>query len=132
MQAFHFGTFHVQVKRMLLNDKTTSLGDLLLTAFDFLVEKLFNVTTVDAYQMVMVLAGLDLEYRLARFEMVAFKQTRLFELGQYAINGGQPDIHVFAEQHAIDIIGTQVAYRGLFEKLENLEAGVGGFEPHAL
>lgn len=65
MQAFHFGTFHVKVKRMLLNDKATSLGDLFLTAFDFLVEKLFNVTTVDAYQMIMVLTGLDLEYRLA-------------------------------------------------------------------
>ena len=50
---------------MLLNDKAASFGDLILTAFDFLIEKLFNVSTVDAYQMVMVLTGLDLEYRLA-------------------------------------------------------------------
>lgn len=50
---------------MLLNDKASSLGDLFLATFDFFVEKLLDVSTIDADQMVMVLTCLDLEYRLA-------------------------------------------------------------------
>lgn len=132
MRAVRFVALRVKIKRMLPNDKAASLGDLVLTAFNFFIEKLFNASAVNAYQMVMVLTGPDLEYRFARLEMVALQEARLLELGQYAIDGRQADVHVFVEQHSINIISTQVTYRGVFKKLEDLEAGESGFEPHAL
>ena len=50
---------------MFLNDEAALLGDLLLAALDFLIDKLFDAATIDAYQVVVVFACLDLEDRFA-------------------------------------------------------------------
>lgn len=64
--------------------------------------------------------------------MVAFEQTGLLELGECAINGRQTDVHIFAEQQAIDIVSRQVTYLCILKKFEYLEARERGFKPHAL
>jgi hypothetical protein len=69
------------------------LGDLLLPPFDFRVVKFFHHAALQAYQMVVVAPQVELEYRLAAFEMVAHQQAGRLELGQYAVNRRQPHIH---------------------------------------
>lgn len=61
---------------------------------------------------------------LPRFEVVAFEQSGLFELGEHAIDGGQADVDVLAEQHAVDVIGGQVPHFGFFKEFE-YSAGAG-------
>lgn len=65
MRAIRFGAFRIDVERMFLDNETPLLGNLLLAAFDFFVVELFDSTTVDAHEVVVVLPGFDLENRLA-------------------------------------------------------------------
>ncbi len=51
--------------------RTTCLGDLILGFFDFGVEKLFPPAALQARQRVVMAALVELEHRLATFEMVA-------------------------------------------------------------
>ena len=62
---------------------------------------------------------------------MSFEQTRLLELGKRSIDGRQTDIHVLAEQHAIDIVGRQVPNFRFFEQLENSKARRRCFESQA-
>jgi len=53
------------VERVILNGKATRPGDFLLAALDFFVIKFVGARAVDAHRAVVMLAGLDLEHRLA-------------------------------------------------------------------
>ena len=61
IRAMCFRAFGVKVKCVLLNDKAALFGDFFLSTLDFVVDKFFNPSAVDAYQMVVVVIGLDLE-----------------------------------------------------------------------
>lgn len=97
IRAVVLGALRVEIKRVILDDKATLLGDGFLAFLDFRVVKLLDPATVDADEMVVMLAVVDLENRLAGFEKVTLKKASLFELGEDAIDRGQPDIHVFAD-----------------------------------
>ena len=71
---------------MVRNLKAALGGDLVLAGLDFLVEELFHAPAIEANQMIVVGAFVELENRLARLKMIAVKQSRLFELGQYPID----------------------------------------------
>ena len=92
-----------------MDGEAAFLGDFLLSAFDFLVVELFDVSALDADQVIVVRAVLFFVDGLAGFKMAAFEQAGLFKLGERAINGGQADIDVFAQQHLVDIVCRQVA-----------------------
>ena len=79
---------HVEVEGVFLDLETPLGGDFILPPFDFGVVELFDPTALQADQVVVVLALVQFENRLARFEKVAFHQASLFELGQYPINRG--------------------------------------------
>ena len=130
MRAVRLAAFGVQVKGVFLDEKASVLGDFFLAPFYFFVEKFFDPATIDADQVVVVLSGLDFKHGLAGLEMVAFKEAGLLELGQNAIYRRQSDIDVLAQQQAIHIVSRQVAYLGLLEKLENLQARACGLEAH--
>ena len=65
MGALGFIAFGVKIERVFLDDEAALLGDLLLAALDFLVDKFFDAATIDAYQMVVMFPRLDLEDRFA-------------------------------------------------------------------
>ena len=117
VRTFAFGTvravrlvaFGVEVERVLLDDETAFARNALLAAFDFLVVELFDVSALDADQVIVVRAVLFFVDGLAGFKMAAVEQAGLFKLGERAINGGQADIDVFAQQHLVDIVCRQVA-----------------------
>ena len=49
--------------------------------------------------------------------------ARLLELGEHTVNSGQPDIHVFGDQQAIDVFGGQMAVFCLLEEIKDLQPG---------
>ena len=128
MRALRFSAVSVDVQRMIVNGEAAFGGDFFLAAFNFCVVKFFHAATLQAHQMVVVAALVELVNRLAAFEMVAYQQPGLFELGKDPIHGSKSDIHVFREKHAVYIFGGEMAYFALFEQVKNFQARQGGFE----
>lgn len=122
----------VEVERVFGNGETALLGDLVLALFDFRVEKLFDFAALHAHQMVVVIAFVEFKDGLAGFEIVAFEQAGLFELGQHAVDGGEANVDVFAHEVAVHIFSRHVAgaASGLcfLEQVQNLQARGGGLE----
>jgi hypothetical protein len=114
------------------NHEAALLGNPRLSALDLGIVEFLDATAVDTHQVIVVLAGAQLEHRLAGLEVVALKQAGLLELGQHAVDGGQADVQVFGEQQPVDILGRKMAHLGPLEESEDLEARNGGFQPHAL
>ncbi len=98
--------------------ETPLLGNALLTFFNFIVKKLFHQSAIQAHQMVMVRAFIELEDSLARLEMVATQQAGLLELGEYPVNGCQTDIEVFGQQKLVHVLGRQVAHGAALKDLK--------------
>ena len=96
---------------MVVDAKAPFLGDCFLAFFDFSVVELFNVTALQADQMVMVAAPVEFVDGFAGFEMVAHQQPGLLELCEHAIYGGQAGISAFLDQFFINIFRGQMAYR---------------------
>ena len=86
--------------------------------------------------MVVVLSFIQLEDRLARFEVVTLQQAGLLELGQHPIDRGQPDIQSVGQQVAINVLRRDMARRAFVlqfvEEIENLEARIGRLEADIL
>lgn len=93
---------------MLPNAESIFFGNGLLTLFNFLVTKFFNMATLQADNMIMVTALVQLKYRFAAFKMVTNKQAGLLKLGKHPINCRQAYILIGGDQNFIDILGRQV------------------------
>ena len=122
----------IQVEGVILNCEPPLFGNLILSALDFRIVELFNPAAVDAHQMVMMVAAIDFEYRFPGFEKMPFQQPGLLELSEDAIHRRQADIHLFSNQHAIDVFRGKVPYGTVFKELKNLESRKGGLQPHVL
>ena len=108
-----------------------ALSDLVLQTLDGLVLEFLNSAALHAHQMVVVVAPVQLKDGVATLEVVAHHQTGGFELGQNAIDRGQPDFFAFGEQLVEDLFRTQMARRivaAAFENFQNFEAGEGDLE----
>ena len=103
-------------------------GHVVLAFFDLGVVELFDLAAVQAHQVVVVLAFVDLIDRLARLKIAAVKQARLYKLGQHAVHSGQADVGAVFEQHAEHVLGRHVALFARLENFQNLQAGQGGFQ----
>lgn len=109
--------------------REAALGcDALLATLDLGVVEFFHAAAIDADQVVVMLAFIELENGFAGFEVVARQQSRLLELGQHAIDGCKADIHLFVEQDAVNIFGAEVALLAGLEDLEDLQTRYGRFE----
>lgn len=113
---------------MFANDEATLFGDPVLSFLDGRIEELFDLATLQAHEVVMVMPLVEFEHRLAGLEVMAFEEAGLFELGEHAIHGGQPDVHVFGDQQSIDVFRRQVPILHLLEQVEDLESREGGLE----
>ena len=77
---------------MVSDGKTFVLGDVMLAFFNFGVVKLFNLPAIEAHQVVMVLAFVDLIDRFAGLEIAAIEQPGLLKLHQDPVHRGQTDV----------------------------------------
>jgi len=71
--------------------------------------------------MIVMLALVQFEDRLARFEMVADEEPGLLELRQHAIDGREPDVETFGQELPIDVFGGQMADLGRLEQIDDLD-----------
>jgi len=108
---------------MILDGESMPLCDGRLALFDDLVDELHDLAALDADQVVMVSAAVDLEYGLAAFEVVPANQSHRFELSQHPVDRGQPDLLAILQQHPIHILGGDMAFIAPFQQGQDLYAG---------
>ena len=121
----------IEAERMVGDLETFGAGDVLLAAFNLGVEELLDPTAVEADQMVMVLAFVELVDRFAAFKLAAGEQTGLLELHQDTVDGGQADIDAFFQNQAVHILGAHVALTAFLKQLQNGQARHCRFEASA-
>lgn len=61
--------------------KAGLLRNFTLTFFDNIVDKLFNFSTLQAHNVIMVFAGIQLKQGSTIFESMSTNNTRFFKLG---------------------------------------------------
>ena len=102
---------------MLLQLEAARLRDRSLALLDLGVEEFLDTAAVHAHQVVVVLALVELEHRLAALEVIARQDAGLLELHQHAIDGCQTDIGAFdvyeTPGHAPSHICLHQAERGI-------------------
>src|SRR5690606_37905218 len=113
----------VERKRVVLERKAPGIRDLALQAFDIGVEELFDPAATQAHQVIVVIALVELEDRLAGLEIAALEQAGLLELGEYPVDGREADFVVLGEQLLEHVLGAHVALPTRVEDFEDLQAG---------
>ena len=101
----------VQRQRVVLQLEAARLRDGALALLDLGVEELLDPAAVQAHQVVVVLALVELEHRLAGLEVAARQHARLLELHQHPVDRGQADVGAFGQQRLVDVLGGHVALR---------------------
>ena len=92
--------------------------DALLTFLDFRVVELFDSPALEADEVIVMPALVQLEDRLAALEMVPLEQPRLLELRQHAIHRGKPDLEAILREEPVDVVGAHVAPGAGLEQTE--------------
>src|SRR5258705_14011486 len=94
--------------------------DLVLALLDLGIVELLDPAALQAYQVVVMAALVELVHRLAGLEVLAREQPRVLELGQHAVDRGEADIDAFGEERPVDVLGGKVAHLACLEKLQDL------------
>jgi purine nucleoside phosphorylase len=105
-------------------------GDSDLASLDFGVVKFFHPTALQANQVIVVSAAGKLKHGLAAFEVVAFEQSRLLELRQHPVHGGETDVLPLSDERSVNILGREMAYRAAFKQAEYSKARQRGLQAH--
>ncbi len=77
--------------------KATFLCNHILAPLYFGIVKLFDLATLQANEMIVMMPLIQFKNRFAGFEVMTLKESDLFKLRQNAVNRGKPDINVFSE-----------------------------------
>ena len=107
------------------------MRDLVLPFLDLGVVELLDASALHADEMVVMLAFVQLEDRLAGFEMVTNQKPGLLKLRQHAINGRETDVETFGQELFVDIFGGQMPHLGRLEQVDDLDAWQRGLEAGA-
>lgn len=90
---------------MIADREAQPLGDRRLTLFYPGIHELFDAAAVQADDMIVMRALVELEHRHAVLEVMAGHETCSLELRQHPVDGGETDIFVGVEESAIDVLG---------------------------
>jgi hypothetical protein len=88
MLARFFLAVRIQAERVVCNFKALTLRDFDLQGFNFCVVKLFHTAAIEAHQMVVVFALIQLIHRTFALKVAARQDVGLFELHQDAVHRG--------------------------------------------
>ncbi len=97
-------------------------GHLVLALLDGLVEKLLNVATIEADNMIMVRATIEFKDGMPALEVMPLDKPGTFELGQYPVDGCETDLLAIFKENPVNIFSTEVLLLALFEDFQNLHA----------
>jgi outer membrane protein assembly factor BamE len=131
MRAFVFSAVRVKAQSMVGNLKALGLGNRVLAVLNLGIVKLLNPATVQAHQVVVVLALVQLKHRLASLKMIAAQNTRLLKLSEYAIDGGQANVGAVLQQHPKHVFSRQVALRTVLKNLHDFQTRQRSFKASA-
>jgi hypothetical protein len=73
-------------------------------------------------------AFVQFENRLSALEVVALDQSGGFELGQHAVDRGQPDVLAGFHQALVDVLGRQMPVLAVLQHFQNLHPRQGDLE----
>jgi outer membrane protein assembly factor BamE len=113
---------------MFFQRKALGLGDRSLSFFNLWIVKLFDFAAIEAHQMIMVRAFVELINGLAAFKIATRKQAGLLELCEHAIHRGQSNVRALIEKHTIHILRCHVALAAALENLHDFQARQSGLE----
>ena len=94
---------------MIGQSKIPALGNVVLERFDRRVLEFLNLPTLQAHQMVVVVAPVQFKNGSATFEMMPNDQAGGFKLGQHPVNRCEADFLAFGMQFFQYFYRTQVA-----------------------
>ena len=107
------------------------LGHCLLALLDLGVVELFHLPAIQADNVVVVLALVELIDRLPTFKLAARQDAGLLKLRQHPVDRGQSHVRSLLQQDAVHVFGRHMALATALENFENFQAGNRGFEPGA-
>ncbi len=116
---------------MVGNGEAFGTGDGVLALFNLGVKKLFHFAAVQADQVVVVLALIELIHRFAALKMATAQNAGLLKLRQHTVHRGQSDVGAVFQQHAENVLSRHVALRAFLEDFQYFQAWQCGFEPSA-
>src|ERR1700741_5303194 len=122
----------VEGKRVPVQREAALARDFGLALLDVGVVELFYAPALQADEVVVVPALVQLEYRLAGLEVLARQQAGLLELRQHAVDRGQADVDPLGEQRLVDVLRGKVPHLARLEQLEDLAPGQGRLESAVL
>src|SRR3954470_970697 len=91
-----------------------------LPLLDVGVVELLDAAALQAHEVVVVAALVELEHRLARLAILPRQEAVLLELREDAVDRGQADVDAFGDERLVHILGRQVAHLARLEQLEDL------------
>lgn len=110
---------------MVLQFEAVSCHNLALSSFNFIVKELNDLAGVYTHHVIMMGSTCHLEDCVGAIEVMPFDNARAFKLGQYPIDGREPNIFASLQERTIDIFRTQMALAITIKNLENAQAWQG-------
>ena len=83
--------------------------DLALAAFDFLVVELDDLAGIEPHHVIVMRLLSHLEHRMPAIEIMPLHQPRRLELGQHAVDSGEPDVFAGVDERLVDIFRAHMA-----------------------
>ena len=109
----------IQAKGVVGNFETLGLCDIVLPLLNACVVKLFNAAAIQAHQVVMVLALVELIDEFATLKLTARQNAGLLKLHQYAVDSGQTNIGTLFQGETVNVLGTHMPLPAFLEKFQN-------------
>ena len=106
---------------MLPDGESEALGDRRLAILDAGIHELLDTAAVQADDVVVVDAMVELEDGHAVLEVVTGDQTGRLELRKHTVDGRQSDVLVRLEERPVDVFGRQVPRVAVLEDLQDLQ-----------
>ena len=132
VRALRLQALGVEIERVLADLEAALAGDLGLALLDLRVEEFLDAAALQAHQVIVVPALVELEHRLAGLEVMAHQQARLLELRQHAVDRREPDVEAVGEQLLVDVLGGQMPDLALLEQVDDPQPRQRGLEPGVL
>src|SRR6185312_10198982 len=130
MRAIGLDAVHVEVELVVVDREAAVARDLLLALLDLGIVELLHAAAMEAHEVVVVAALVQLIDRLPALEVVADEEPRLLELREDAVDRGEPDVRMLVQELAVHVLRGEVARLAVLEEVEHakprnrhLEAG---------
>ena len=123
MGAGTAGAVRIQAQGVIGDAKALGRSHIVLQRLYLSVKKLLDPATVQAHQVIVVVAFVEFKHCLARLKLAAPKQAGLLKLGQHPVNGGQANVCAFLHHQAVNIFGRHVALLARMEIRQDFQSG---------